>query len=73
MTIKTKFKLYLTIAIILFILSAIIFIFADGLRRWYSGGFFFVMGELHYPKQSMSIEILNESIRIIQRDKKYAA
>ncbi len=50
MTIKNKFKLYLTIAIIFFILSGIIFIFADGLRRWYSGGFFLTMGVIAISK-----------------------
>ena len=44
MTSKNKHKLYLTIAIIFFILSVIIFVFADGLRRWYSGGFFLIIG-----------------------------
>ena len=44
MTNNNKFKLYLIIAIIFFILSVIIFILADGLRRWYSGGFFLIMG-----------------------------
>lgn len=44
MTNKNKYKLYLTMAIIFFILSVIIFVFADGLRRWYSGGFFLIMG-----------------------------
>jgi hypothetical protein len=44
MTTKNKYKLYLLIAIIFFILSVIILVFADGLRRWYSGGFFLIMG-----------------------------
>jgi len=44
MTNNNKFKLYLIIAIIFFILSVIIFILADGLRRWYSGSFFLIMG-----------------------------
>lgn len=44
MTTKNKYILYLTIAIIFFILSVIIFVFADGLRRWYSGGLFLIMG-----------------------------
>jgi len=44
MTNNKKFKLYLLIAIIFFILSVIIFFMADGLRRWYSGSFFLIMG-----------------------------
>ena len=39
-----KFRLYLIIAIRFIILAGIILIMADGLRRWYSGGFFLIMG-----------------------------
>jgi putative Ca2+/H+ antiporter (TMEM165/GDT1 family) len=34
----------LIFAIVSFILAAVIFIFADGARRWYSGGFFLIIG-----------------------------
>jgi len=39
-----KFRLYLIIAILFIILAGIILIMADGSRRWYSGGFFLIMG-----------------------------
>ncbi len=42
MTTKNKYKLYLLIAIIF--ISVGVFIFADGLRRCYSGGFFLIIG-----------------------------
>lgn len=32
------------LAIVSFILAAVIFIFADGARRWYSGTFFVLVG-----------------------------
>jgi len=41
---NNKFRLYLIIAILFIILAGIILIMADGLRRWYSGGFFLIMG-----------------------------
>ena len=44
MTNKTKYKVYLFIAIIFIIFSVIIFIMANGLRRWYGGLFFLIMG-----------------------------
>lgn len=44
MTIKTKFRVALIIAIIFIILSVFIFIMADGLRRLYSGLIFLIMG-----------------------------
>jgi len=50
MTNKNKYKVYLSIAIIFFILSVIIFIMADGLRRWYSGAFFLIMGGAIFAK-----------------------
>ncbi len=50
MTIKNKQKLYLLIATMFIILSVIIFIMADGLRRWYSGGFFLIMGGIVLSK-----------------------
>jgi hypothetical protein len=34
----------LIIGIAFIALAVVIFVFADGLRRWYSGGFFAVMG-----------------------------
>ena len=37
-------KLALTTRIVCIILAIIIFVFADGLRRWYSGAFFAIMG-----------------------------
>ena len=50
MTKKNKFKVYLFIAIVFIILSIIIFIMADGLRRWYSGAFFSIMGLTLFTK-----------------------
>ena len=50
MTNKNKFKVYLCIAVVFFILSVIIFIIADGLRRWYSGAFFFILGSVTIVK-----------------------
>ena len=44
MTNNTKFKMYLFIATSFIILSLIIFFMADGLRRWYSGIFFLLLG-----------------------------
>jgi len=47
---KNKYKVYLSIAIIFFILSIIIFIMADGLRRWYSGAFFIIISGTSFAK-----------------------
>jgi len=44
MTKKTKIKLGFTGAVLFLGLSLVIFLFADGLRRWYSGIFFFILG-----------------------------
>ena len=44
MTNKTKHTMYLFIAISFIILSFIIFFMADGLKRWYSGIFFLLLG-----------------------------
>ena len=44
MTNKNKFKVYLLVAIIFLIISVVIFILADGLRRWYSGLLFVFIG-----------------------------
>ena len=41
---KTRFRVYLIIAIVFIILSVVIFILAEGLRKWYSGLFFLIMG-----------------------------
>ena len=40
---KRKFTVYLIVAIVFTILSVIIFLMADGLRRWYSGAFFTII------------------------------
>jgi len=37
-------KVSLAFGILFIVLAVIIFVFADGLRRWYSGIFFAVMG-----------------------------
>lgn len=58
MTTKDKYKLYLAIAIIFFILSVIIFVMADGLRRWYSGGFFLIMGGVGLSKAIYEYRII---------------
>ena len=44
MTNRNKYIVYLIIAIVFILLSIIIFFMAEGLRRWYSGGFFLIMG-----------------------------
>jgi len=41
---KSKFSVYLSVAIVFITLSVVIFIMADGLRRWYSGTFFLILG-----------------------------
>lgn len=41
---ETFRKLALTIGPLCFVLAVVILIFADGLRRWYSGLFFAVIG-----------------------------
>ncbi len=37
-------KTYLILGIFSFFIAAIIFVFGDGLRRWYSGIFFVILG-----------------------------
>lgn len=37
-------KLAWVVAILSIILAVVIFVFADGLRRWYSGAFFAIIG-----------------------------
>lgn len=37
-------KTFLILGIFSFFIAAVIFLFADGLRRWYSGIFFVMMG-----------------------------
>jgi peptidoglycan/LPS O-acetylase OafA/YrhL len=37
-------KMYLVLGILFIVLAVIIFVFADGLRRWYSGIFFAIIG-----------------------------
>ena len=37
-------KALLILGIIFLVLAVVIFVFADGLRRYYSGGFFLVIG-----------------------------
>lgn len=37
-------KLSLVFGILFIVLAVIVFVFADGLRRWYSGIFFALMG-----------------------------
>ncbi len=34
----------LIIGIVCLVLAVVIFVFADGLRRWYSGAFFLIIG-----------------------------
>jgi len=41
---KTMSKVALITAIVCIVMAVVVFIFADGLRRWYSGIFFAVMG-----------------------------
>jgi len=36
--------MYLVLGILFIVLAVIIFVFADGLRRWYSGIFFAMIG-----------------------------
>jgi hypothetical protein len=40
---KTMSKVALLTAIICAVMAVVVFVFADGLRRWYSGIFFAVM------------------------------
>lgn len=44
MTQQTKFKMFLYTGIVFITISIIILILGDGLRRWYSGIFFLIMG-----------------------------
>ncbi len=44
MTDKNKSKIYFSIATIFIVLSLFVFFMADGLRRWYSGIFFLIIG-----------------------------
>jgi hypothetical protein len=37
-------KMHLVLGILFIVLAVIIFVFADGLRRWYSGIFFAMIG-----------------------------
>jgi hypothetical protein len=37
-------KTAIVLGILCLVLAAVILVFADGLRRWYSGGFFALMG-----------------------------
>jgi uncharacterized membrane protein YccC len=37
-------KMPLIIGMILLLLAIMVFVFADGLRRWYSGAFFAIIG-----------------------------
>lgn len=37
-------KMVLALGILCFALAMVVFVFADGMRRWYSGVFFLVMG-----------------------------
>jgi len=60
-TTKNKYKLYLLIAIIFFILSVIILVLADGLRRWYSGGFFLIMGGIVISKAIYNYQKQNDT------------
>ena len=46
MTRKTKINLGFTGAILFLGLSLIVFVFAEGIRRWYSGFFFFILGSV---------------------------
>ena len=41
---NTMSKVALVSGILCIVLAAIVFVFADGLRRWYSGGFFAITG-----------------------------
>jgi hypothetical protein len=41
---ETMSKMALFSGIVLMALAVLVFVFADGLRRWYAGGFFAVMG-----------------------------
>jgi hypothetical protein len=44
MTKKKMFNLALITGILCVVLSVVVFLFADGLRRWYSGLFFLLIG-----------------------------
>ncbi len=44
MTSNTMSKLALVPGVLCVVLAVIVFVFADGLRRWYSGIFFAIMG-----------------------------
>jgi hypothetical protein len=46
MTESTKRKVGLVLGVLFLVLAVIIFVFADGLRRWYSGIFFAIIGAL---------------------------
>ena len=41
---KTMSKVALITAILCIVMAVVVIVFADGLRRWYSGIFFAVMG-----------------------------
>ncbi|PLX22414.1 MAG: hypothetical protein C0600_16640 [Ignavibacteria bacterium] len=41
---KTRNKAFIILGILCVVLAVIVFIFADGLRRWYSGIFFAIIG-----------------------------
>lgn len=43
---QTKFIPSIIIACLFITLAIVILIFAEGLRRWYSGLFFFIMGSV---------------------------
>ena len=62
MTNKTKYKMYLFIATSFIILSLIIFFMVDGLRRWYSGIFFLLLGIVTFVNT-----IVQNSSKINQR------
>ena len=44
MTRKTMSKMALVLGVLCLVAMVIVFVFADGLRRWYSGIFFAVIG-----------------------------
>lgn len=43
MTASTRSNLALIFSLLTFVLAVVVFAFADGLRRWYSGLFFLLM------------------------------
>ena len=44
MTKKTMRNVALVSGVLFVVLAVIVFVFADGLRRWYSGAFFALLG-----------------------------